>query len=217
MDSVSNQIFSECQRCGTCCKKGGPALHDEDKQIIDCGNLPLAALYTIRKGELATDNVSGGIIRLQAEIIKIKSCSDSSACMYFNDEEMSCRIYDHRPVECRTLECWNTKKIEAIYAHTRLTRCLVLEKAGWLTDLVKAHESKCDLKRIQDLAESRESGDSTATCGLIEIVNYDFYLRKLVVEKGKVDPEMLDFLFGRPLSAILRLQFGVKVEKLKSA
>ncbi len=212
---LKKETIAECIRCGTCCMKGGPALHDEDKQIIDQGDIPLTALYTIRKGELARDNVSGGMIRLHAEIIKIKSRPDSSACIYFNDTDASCKIYDNRPVECRTLECWNTKKIESIYAQNRLTRCLVLKTVEWLTDLVQTHEAECSLDRIQVLVKNRESGDSTATCGLSEIINYDFHLRNLAAEKGKIAPDMHDFLFGRPLSELFSHQFGVKIEKSK--
>ena len=213
---LKKEIITECQRCGTCCKKGGPALHDEDKQALDQGGIPLTALYTIRKGELARDNVNGGVIRLPAEIIKIKSRPDANACMYFNDTDASCNIYDYRPVECRTLECWNTKKIAVIYAQNRLTRHAVLGKIAWLTDLVQTHEAECSFDRIQDLINNREAGDPSATSGLIEMMNYDFHLRNIVTEKGKITPEMHDFLFGRPLSEIIRFQFGVKVEKLKS-
>jgi len=81
------EITTECQRCGACCKKGGPALHDEDRSIIEKGGIPLTALYTIREGELARDNVNGGVIRLPAEIIKIKSLEDSKTCMYFDDAQ----------------------------------------------------------------------------------------------------------------------------------
>lgn len=208
-----NSNLSECARCGTCCKKGGPALHDEDKQIIDQGGIPLTSLYTIRKGELARDNVNDRLICLTEEIIKIKSRPDSSVCMYFNDANMSCGIYDDRPMECRTLECWNTDKIAAIYAQDRLTRALVLEKTDWLKDLVKTHESECDLDRIQNLVNDREAGDTDATFALTKMINYDFHLRSVVTEKGNIAPEMLDFLFGRPLNEIIRRQFKIKIEK----
>ncbi len=211
-----NQIFSKCQRCGTCCKKGGPALHIEDKQIIDRGGIPLASLYTLRKGELARDNVTESLICLAAEIIKIKSLPDAAVCMYFNDADMSCSIYDNRPVECRTLECWNTAKIVAIYSENRLTRASVLEQVDWLKDLVQTHESECDLDRIQDLVNDRESGDADAASALMEMINYDFHLRNIVTEKGNIAPDMLDFLFGRPLNEIISCQFGVKIEKFKS-
>jgi len=205
--------ISECQRCGTCCKKGGPALHDEDKQIIDNGGIPLTSLYTIRKGELARDNVNGGLIRLKSEIIKIKSRPDAGACMYFNDAEASCHIYDHRPIECRTLECWNTQKIAAMYAQNRLTRLVVLKKIDWLKDLVQTHEAECSLDKIQALVNARESGDSRAASELSKTLNYDDHFRKLVIEKGNISSDMLDFLFGRPLFLIIKQQFGIKINR----
>jgi Fe-S-cluster containining protein len=215
MDSSDNQSFSECQRCGTCCKKGGPALHDEDKPIIDQGGIPLASFYTIRKGELARNNVTGGLICLPIEIIKIKSRPNDSACMYFDDADASCEIYDKRPFECRAMECWNSDKIAALYDQNRITRALVLEKAEWLIDLVTTHESECDLDRIQGLVNEREAGDAGATSALTEIINYDFHLRNVVTEKGNIAPDMLDFFFGRPLNEIISRQFKIKIRKSK--
>ena len=146
MDQQGEKPITSCLRCGTCCKKGGPALHHEDKQIIDSGDIGLSSLYTIRKGEFARDNVSGGLIRLTAEIIKIKNRPDDGACVYFNDPGVSCKIYDHRPLECRMLECWNTGPIEKIYAENRLARHVILEKNQWLIELVETHDRECALR-----------------------------------------------------------------------
>lgn len=213
MDLSDNQTISECMRCGTCCKKGGPALHDDDKHTIDSGKIPLTTLYTIRKGELASDNVNGGLIRLAEEIIKIKSRPDSTVCIYYNDAESSCSIYEHRPLECRVLECWNTEKIAAIYAELRLNRRSVLEKISWLTELVETHEDECSLEKLQALTDAREAGDAGAASELMHLINYDRHLRQLVVEKGGILPEMIDFLFGRSLADIIPAQFGIKISK----
>jgi len=210
------EITTECKRCGTCCKKGGPALHDEDKQIIDQGSIPLASLYTIRKGELARNNVTGGLIVLPIEIIKIKSRPDESVCMYYHDKDASCEIYDKRPFECRAMECWNSDKIAALYDQNRLTRARLLEKVDWLIDLVNIHESECDLDKVQALVNDREAGDAGAASALTEMINYDFHLRSVVTEKGNISSDMLDFVFGRPLSEIFSRQFKVKIEKSKS-
>ena len=91
------------------------ALHGEDIKYIDSGVIPLTSLYTIRKDELANDNIKGGLICIPSEIVKIKSMPDDKTCMYFDDANKSCEIYDGRPLECRAMECWNTKKIENIY------------------------------------------------------------------------------------------------------
>lgn len=213
MHRTEESQLSKCQRCGTCCKKGGPALHIEDQPIIDRGGIPVTSLFTLRKGERAFDNINGGMIRLTEEIIKIKSVPGAAVCMYFNEADMSCRIYDHRPVECRTLECWNTGKIKAIYAQTRLTRALMVQKITWLAELVQTHEDRCSLERIQDLVQDRASDDPAAASKLAEIINYDFHLRHLAAEKGGLPSEMADFLFGRPLAEIIPNQFGVNVRK----
>lgn len=213
MTKPENHQITSCKRCGTCCKKGGPALHVEDQPLIDRGKIPVTSLFTLRKGERAFDNINGGMIQLTEEIIKIKSVPEAADCVYLNQADMSCRIYEHRPVECRTLECWNTGKIKAIYAQTRLTRQLLVQKITWLADLVQTHEHQCSLERIQDLVQDRASDDPAAASRLAEIINYDFHLRHLAAEKGGLPWQMADFLFGRPLADIISKQFGVNVRK----
>ena len=38
--------ISECMRCGTCCKKGGPSFHHADKTLIEAGVIESKYLYT---------------------------------------------------------------------------------------------------------------------------------------------------------------------------
>jgi len=198
-------------RCGACCSKGGPALHDEDLGLVDSGNLPLTSLVTVRKGELAVDNVSGGLICLPSEIIKIKSQLNSTACMYFDGSNNTCGIYDGRPVECRVLECWNTGAVENMYDQNRLTREGVLKNIPWLMEVVHTHEAECAMDVVQGLVENREKGDPDAGPRLSELVRYDLHYRELLVEKGGLPSGMMNFLFGRPLPEIIPRQFGVKV------
>ena len=201
-------------RCGVCCSKGGPALHDEDRVFLESGILPLTSLYTIRKGELVQDNVMGGLIRLPSEIIKIKARPGFPACMYFDGTTNSCGIYAGRPVECRTLECWNTDAVENMYASQRLTREAVLKHIPWLLELVKTHEAECAMDVLGGLVERREKGDPDAGPHLGELVHYDLHYREMPVEKGGLPSEMMDFLFGRPLPEIIARQFGVKVVRV---
>ena len=111
--------------------------------------------------------------------------------MYFKKAEISCEIYGNRPIECRALECWNTKKIEAIYVENRLHRCSILEKIDWLKDLIKSHEAECGLHIIKELVEARAAGDAGAASELMCLVNYDRHLRDLVVEKGGFEEKYL--------------------------
>ncbi|MFP4453104.1 MAG: YkgJ family cysteine cluster protein, partial [Desulfobacterales bacterium] len=106
---------NKCIRCGTCCEKGGPALHMDDlKKVLDKSISP-EKLYTIRKGEMVYDNVKGGLVKTPQEIVKIKSSQGSRACIYYEEEKKACRIYEIRPLECRIMACWDSAPSEASY------------------------------------------------------------------------------------------------------
>jgi hypothetical protein len=191
--------------------KGGPGLHYEDSGLVESGQIPLASLYTIRKGELARDNVGGGLIRVKSEIIKIKSIPDSRACFYYDKKEQACRICDHRPAECRTLECWNSDALIHMYDKDRLERRDLLKEIPWVLELIETHETRCSFSEIHRLISLREKGDPTGAEGLQAIVNEDARFRFMLIEKGKIAPDMMDFLLGRPLADTMRMDFGIKV------
>ena len=131
-DPKTVRPVSECVRCGTCCEKGGPCFHWEDRRLIENGVIPTRYLYTIRKGELANDNVKGGFMRVESDIIKIKGKNNSWICVFFDEEKRLCTIYNDRPLECRALKCWNTSEIEQIYARNRLARKDLKDFGIWL-------------------------------------------------------------------------------------
>lgn len=204
-----------CQKCGTCCRKGGPALHREDRPLIMDGLIPAEALYTIRAGEPVRDNVANRQSYAQSDIIKIKGRGDDWCCRFLEDESASCTIYDRRPAECRALQCWDTGAIEALYHQDRLTRQDLLQEVEGLWDLVVDHDQRCGYHTIRDLAEplsSDPSGQAAALSTITDMVKYDESLRKLLVENGHAPATMLDFLLGRPLIETLP-GFHIKVEQ----
>ena len=202
---------SECIRCGTCCKKGGPCLHIEDQMLIEKGKIPSKHLYTLRRGEMAHDNVKGCLKPVESDIIKIKGKNGSWTCLFFDEVNNRCTIYEVRPLECRALKCWNTRRIEKIYAKTRLTRRHILAGVQGLWDLIEDHQSRCDYQHIQQLIKDLAGrNQKQARRKLEEILRYDVEIRKLVVSRGGMDADLLDFLFGRSLSKTIE-NFGVKV------
>ncbi|MCP3952725.1 MAG: YkgJ family cysteine cluster protein [Desulfobacterales bacterium] len=204
---------TECQRCGTCCKAGGPALHLEDRELVQSGKIPLKDLYTIRKGELARDNVKGTLQPVASELIKIKGQGRSWTCRYYHKKSKGCTIYEDRPLECRILNCRDTAAIEAIYDQQRLTRKDLLDAVPHLWDLVEEHEKKCSYRVLAELAARLKEGpDQGIADNLVEMVGYDSHLRELIKEKGRPDPALLDFLFGRSLTDTLP-GFGIRAHK----
>ena len=212
-DPKSTAPVKDCIRCGTCCEKGGPALHQEDQMLIEKGRIPSKYLYSIRKGELAHDNVKGCLMPVASDIIKIKGKEDTWTCIFFDGQSKECTIYHDRPGECRALKCWDAGELEKMYAGHRLTREDLVSKVEGLWDLIKEHQARCDYEKIKKLIGDLDGPrQDRARKKILEIIQYDAEIRKLVLEKGGLDPAMLEFLFGRPLVQTLP-GYGIKVRQ----
>ena len=205
--------MDHCRQCGTCCRKGGPAIHQEDKKLLENGHIPLRYLFTIRKDEPVYDNIQGFIISAPSDIIRIKSRESSSTCVFFNPEYNQCTIYDKRPLECRILECWNTRKIEEIYNIGRISRQELLTNTPPLIDLVEYHENRCAYQIIKKLIHQLNQGEKkNALENIREILALDNHFRLLAIEKSICKTDIIDFLFGSPLQKTLQ-RMGLKVIK----
>ncbi len=193
-----------CQRCGTCCEKGGPALHAEDRPLVDAGRIPAHCLYTIRRGERVHDNVRGRLTVLDAEIVKIAGRADGRTCGFYDRDAKGCRIYVHRPLECRVLNCRDTRRIEAVYASQRLTRADLLAGSPTVGELVETHEQHCSYARLRELVDQGLDGVRLKQeAAILEILRFDAHYRRLTVTRGNMDPRMMAFLFGRPMDVTL--------------
>ncbi|MDL2268818.1 YkgJ family cysteine cluster protein [Desulfosarcina sp. OttesenSCG-928-G17] len=204
-----------CRRCGVCCKKGGPALHMSDRHLVDDGRIPARFLFTLRRGERAHDNVRGVLAPLADELIKIKGTGKKWTCRFYDPDAQGCTIYEFRPLECRVLDCRNPREIMAVYETDRITRKDFLAGVPALLDLIKDHDRRCDYRRLNELmANGQTNGRFCDEAAILESVHYDIHLRALMVEKTGIDPEMLDFLLGRPLTVTLG-PMGIKLSEKK--
>lgn len=208
-ESIFNMIankkipVADCKRCGTCCKKGGPSFHMQDRRLIDNGLIPGSDLFTIRKGEPALENVQNRLITTKTDIIKIKGKSGSWECRYYESRTRECSIYENRPGECRVLACRDTGPIEALYTAPHLTRKDLLSDVEGIWELIEDHQNRCDYETILKLQERiKTHSDRTAKNRIWEMVAFDRQIRRTLIENS-VAPNMMDFLFGRPLSVTL--------------
>jgi Fe-S-cluster containining protein len=199
-------VAPRCSTCGTCCRRGGPCLHREDRALVEEGVIPTRHLYTIRRGEPARDPIRGELVHADRDIIKIKGGYGSWACRFLDGESNRCRIYPHRPLECRELECWNTVRIEQVYAGGRLSRSDLLAGMAGLWELIEDHERRCSYDRIRDWLDGAAGPDDEKDrLQLAEVSAYDAEIRKLMVSRGRLEPDVLDFLLGRPVEQVLRI------------
>ena len=197
--------INSCIRCGTCCQKGGPAFHQADRHLIDQGRIHTRYLYTIRQGEMVHDNVNEKVVPAAGEMIKIKGGEGSWQCTFFEEADRTCRIYEHRPAECRILKCWDPAELSAMYDKNRLTRRDLLADIAGLWELVEDHERQCSYAGLKhSLKDLGGRFERTAIKTVVSMVRYDTEVRRLVVSQGGVEADMTDFLFGRPLSETIR-------------
>ena len=79
IQAAKEKTVEACSRCGICCRKGGPALHHSEMELLEI--LPLKDLVCLRPGEPAFDPRFGMVHPLTAELIKIRGKGDSWECL----------------------------------------------------------------------------------------------------------------------------------------
>jgi Fe-S-cluster containining protein len=203
---------SYCVRCGRCCRNSGPTLHQEDLKLIRSDRLPLSSLYTLRRGEWGFSHVHNRPIRLAQERIKIRERSAGGPCLFYEESEHACSVYDHRPIQCRYQACWAPEKIEALLEQPFLSRHQVIPADHPLFELIEAHEQECSIQRFENILNCLADGSERALRPVFEVLQWDLSLRETVVERMDVDPAYLEFLFGRPLKRLLVVH-GYQVEE----
>ncbi|MCF8109841.1 MAG: YkgJ family cysteine cluster protein [Desulfohalobiaceae bacterium] len=204
-----------CQRCGTCCRNGPPGLHEEDKPLYDGGRLGKADLLTLRTGEWVYDNIEKKSRILTEEMVRIRTKPGEGACLFFNSRQNSCEIYEHRPLECRILSCWDTRPIRSMYQQHRLNRQHLIPEDSALFAIMNLHEERCAYERVQALAETIiAKGEKKAPelAELSDIVQQDLQMRSLLQEKTEAADPVLEFVFGRSLLKTLP-GFGLELRE----
>ncbi len=190
---------TECKRCGTCCKKGGPALHTADLALITSELLLPEHLITIRKGELAHYPVSGKLSAFKEELLKISGSQGTWRCRFFDVKEKVCTIYDHRPLACRVLKCWDTREIMALAGKDLLSRQDVAKQGSPLAEAVQTHEKLYPCPDLEVFAGKLPRPNGKIVKKVEAMVNGDLDFRKEVVQTCNLSLAQEMFFFGRPL------------------
>ncbi|MBG3877458.1 YkgJ family cysteine cluster protein, partial [Desulfovibrio oxamicus] len=157
----------DCRGCGTCCRKGGPALHTEDLALFRAGHLAPEHCLTLRAGELAR-NLDGQLRPLERELVKLRprmaARSGDWTCLFLNQSDNRCGVYVHRPAECRALLCRDTWAIKTLHAVDRVTRLDVL--AAWAEGAADRAGAAVGASRSEGgQSDSPGSPDSAAPAG----------------------------------------------------
>lgn len=207
-----NETDERCQRCGTCCLKGGPALHTEDKALLMANHLGLAQLITVRRGERV---IWPGVAKpapTAVELVKLQGQEGEWRCLFYSMAANGCSIYANRPLECRILQCWAPDKLYEIAGQGTLIRTDLLHPDDPVREFIQLQEMKCPANRIEELAPQALPG-SAALLELQELVRTDLIIRSQAMGRLGIAPELELFLFGRPYF-ILLAPFGIAAREM---
>ncbi len=199
--AIGAKAQTTCQRCGTCCVNGGPALHTADLSLLHDRRLALSDLITIRLGEPVFSPLVNGIEPARTELIKISGRTDSWTCRFFDQAMSGCGIYDHRPVECRLLKCWETADLTRMIYQECLCRQDILPADEELRELIGIQEEHCGFAIITTLATGLAAGGGAAeiTAEIARVVTLDLKIRQRAIRVRGLSVEEELLFFGRPL------------------
>lgn len=205
--------LNTCRRCGTCCRKGGPALHLSDSGLLE--HIPMGSLVCLRRGEQAFDPRANGLCPLEVELLKIRGRDGGWACMYFEEENAACGVYTHRPLECRSLSCADTGDIFRAMDTPTLAREHVVAVGSALRACIEEHERLFPAGEAVRLAAARRAGDGIPQ-ELDILIRREAHFRQSFAEKVGTTDEDLWAYFGRPLWLVLAplnrdyMQYGLR-------
>ena len=201
---------TDCIRCGECCLRSSPTLHQEDISLLRKGVIKKGDLLTVRKGELVRDNIHEDITVTPHEMIKVKEREDEirGGCKFYDRPGKACRIYEKRPVQCSALKCWDTTDFLRVYKGPKLERKALIDD-GTLLGLIEEHDRRCSYASLEGDVKKIEREGERAIERIIDRLKFDFHLRPFISEKLGISPIEMDFFFGRPLIRTLPM-FGLK-------
>lgn len=208
------KIKNSCERCGQCCKQGGPALHHDDLGLVRTGKIPFSSLITIRKGELVDNPLIGSVQPVSVELVKISGSGNQWGCCYYSATQ-GCTIYEDRPQACRLLKCWDTDEILALIEKDTLSRTDILPQDHSLLPTIREHDRLFPCGELYRVYNERQKIPQEMKKELAAMVNDEMRFRLRIVAKFHLHVGEELFYFGRPLFQLLQ-GLGVRVSESAS-
>lgn len=183
-------------------------LHREDAPLINRGRgIAWSELVTFVKGEPAWDPAQCKVIALASDMVKIKGREGVHVCIFYDASVKGCSIYERRPLECRTLKCWDTEEIEALFLKDMLSRKDICRNHPEVLSRIYEYDSLYGVEAISPLLEQYDGPGHPQVTGLSE--DAATFRSRAVHELG-LDHGAADFIFGRPLKEVMDGLFAAR-------
>lgn len=190
-----------CDRCGTCCRKGGPALHESDTHFL--ATVRVVDLVCLRRDEPAYDPRVERIQQLGQELIKIRGKHGGWECLYYDEEHNACGVYDNRPQECQALSCKDTTRVRMVMETPALTRAAYVDVHSGLWTCLAEHEQAFPVASALELAGGCGANVQHVAPELDLLLRHELAFRAAVANHVQAMDEDLWPYLGRPLWRVL--------------
>ena len=204
------QVLPVCVGSGECCRHGSPSLFHQDLELVRGEEIPWRQLVTLRPGERARAPGSGQPVDLSEEHIKIREDPETGACVFYDDTGERCRIYVHRPVQCRAQACWDPGPARELLEEARLSRSTLFAEVPVLRELVEEHDRRWPFAALREAMDGLHRSAGEEVEGVIRLLAEEASFRGLVAQRLSIPEDVLDFLFGRSFVDLVPL-FGLQV------
>lgn len=200
-----------CIRCGTCCTKGSPTLTKDDLRLFNHDVLNPKHVITVREGEMALFNRTGNVEPTRNEMIKIREFPETTTCIFYEQKDKKCSIYQWRPEQCRLQQCWDPNRSEE-QSSAALNRGDILKTVNPLWEIILRHENRCSHGELERSVARLGATRGETVGDVLAILAFDHHVREFVQEKLSLEPETMEFFFGKELRESIG-KYGLVVEE----
>jgi hypothetical protein len=173
-------------------------------------------LVTIRRGEMAYNPLKDCLEPVSMELIKVAGKGGGWSCVFYDEKEACCNLYEHRFLECRLLKCWDTSDLIPVIYKDTIRRADIINTNDPIMEVIALHEKECPLNEINVLLSALS--DCKNRKGILSelsgFVQADSSLRIHALSELGLGQEFELFIFGRPLYRILADR-GLPVHELQ--
>lgn len=203
---------SACLGCGTCCRASSPTLYQEDLELIGPAGLPRSSLFALRPGQRVSSARRGGSYLLERELIKLREHPAGAphgerGCLFL--EKGRCLLYQSRPLQCRTLECWSGRHAGQLAGSPRLSRARLFAGDHTALALIEEYDLKIPAAQLTGCLEAAAKGEAEAQARALTLLELDHKLRAGARERFGYAAEDLDLMWGLP-AVILAKAHGLE-------
>ncbi len=195
-----------CVRCGECCEKSSPTLLVSDLPLFTQEVLTWNEVYALPAGDVVTSR-EGRPTTLKEERLKVREVPGSRQCWFYQAARHQCRIYEHRPEQCRRQQCWEEPPEPD--SSEFLNREHLFGRVPEVWELIAAHRERCDRGKVREALVRLAGGEAEAGDLLFEALHFDHHLRQMLLKDWGLSTAATEILLGRSLVDFLQA-LGVK-------